>query len=576
MIYVVLGLIGAVMGSFYLYGRGDFLLGGVIGLLAAAAINQRNGLLALKTRLAAMETQIAGLLSGETDAGPASSAEGSTLARATHGVPGDDVDASGPEEEPAVAAAVEMGAVSAPSPNTTAEIPSLELELSEAAIADFTPPPKPPVPDQPSPPSGGLGDSIREFLFGGNLMVRVGVVVLLFGFAFLVKYAAARDLVPLEIRLAAAFAAGIGLLLLGWRLRIRRFGYAVALQGGGIGVMYLTLFASARLFHMVPVALTFGVMVGLVVFSGILAVLQNAGAMAVLGAAGGFMAPVLLSTGTGSHVMLFSYYALLNAGIFGIAWFKAWRWLNLLGFVFTFGIGSAWGVQFYRPHHFATTEPFLMLFFTFYLAISVLFALRQPPRLKGLVDGTLVFGMPLVVFSLQTGLVRNVEYGMAFSAVAMGLIYVGLATVLWRRRDQGLSALVEAFLALGVIFGSLAVPLALSGSWTAVAWSLEGAGLVWVGIRQNRWTARAFGLLLQIGSGAAFLLGSHGVGGEVAVFNSRFLGGMIVGTAGLFSAFFWSDMGHGCIGWSGPLPLLSWPGGCSGGSARGWMRSTVD
>ena len=97
---------------------------------------------------------------------------------------------------------------------------------------------------------------------------------------------------------------------------------------------------------------------------------------------------------------------------------------------------------------------------------------------------------------------------------------------------------MEAFLALGVIFGSLAIPLALSGSWTAVAWSMEGAGLVWVGVRQQRWTARAFGLLLQIGSGAMFLLGSHGAWTETAVFNSRFLGGMMVGLSGLVSAFF--------------------------------------
>ena len=153
-------------------------------------------------------------------------------------------------------------------------------------------------------------------------------------------------------------------------------------------------------------------------------------------------------------------------------------------------------------------------------------------------DSTLVFGMPLVAFGLQAELVRNVEYGLAFSAVAAGLIYIGLATALWRRRDHGLSALVEAFLALGVVFGSMAIPLALSGSWTAVAWSLEGAGLAWVGFRRNRWPARAFGLLLQIGSGALFLLGSHGVTSDMAVFNSRFLGGMMVGTAGLCSAFF--------------------------------------
>ncbi|MBL3921596.1 DUF2339 domain-containing protein, partial [Bacteroides thetaiotaomicron] len=86
-----------------------------------------------------------------------------------------------------------------------------------------------------------------------------------------------------------------------------------------------------------------------------------------MGSAGGFLAPVLLSTGQGNHVALFSYYALLNAGIFAIAWFKAWRPLNLLGFVFTFTIGSAWGVTAYRPALFASTEPFLILFFLMYV-----------------------------------------------------------------------------------------------------------------------------------------------------------------------------------------------------------------
>jgi len=505
------------------------LLGGAIGLLAAAAINQRNRMMALEKRLKTIETQ-AGQAPFEEQQQPDPPPTPAPGAGETHVDRGADL--------PVPPAATAETPQSPPSPAvSTAEIPSLDIELSDAALAEMESAEKPPAAGPPPQRSSGWGDTIKAFLFGGNLMVRVGVVVLLFGFAFLVKYAAARDLVPLEVRLTAAFVAGIGLLLLGWRLRHSRFGYAVALQGGGIGVMYLTLFAAARLFHMVPLPLTFGVMVGLVVFSGMLAVLQNAASMAVLGSAGGFLAPVLLSTGTGNHVMLFSYYALLNAGIFGIAWFKAWRWLNLVGFVFTFGIGSVWGVEYYRPHDYASTQPFLALFFCFYLVIAILFALRQPPRLKGYVDGTLVFGLPLVVFGLQAGLVKEVEYGLAFSALLLGLIYTGAATFLWRRRDDGLDALVEAFLALGIIFGSLAIPLALSGSWTAVAWSLEGAGLVWVGLRQRRWTARIFGLLLQLGSGLIFLFGSHGGWSDAAVVNSRFLGGMMLGGSGLVSAF---------------------------------------
>jgi uncharacterized membrane protein len=545
MIYIILGLIGAAAGSFYLRGPGDFIIGGVVGLLVAAVISQRNGLLAVQKRLKDMEGQIADLLAGQKSDPAAEQAETAPVPQK----PGQ----TAPAETAAMAAEAETPSAT---PRRTVDMPSLELKLPDEIDAP-SPPEKPPEPDLPPPEAARPVDRIREFFLGGNLVVRVGVVVLLFGFAFLVKYAAAQDLVPLEIRLAAAFVAGVGLLVLGWRLRRKRFGYAVTLQGGGIGVMYLTVFAAARLFHLVPLPLTFVVMVGLVVFSGILAVLQNAAAMAVLGAAGGFMAPVLLSTGTGSHITLFSYYALLNAGIFGIAWFKAWRWLNLLGFVFTFGIGSAWGIRYYQPEYFATTEPFLILFFVFYLAISLRFALRQPPRLKGYVDSTLVFGMPLVVFSLQVGLVREMQYGLAFSALVLGLVYIGLATTLWRRRAQGLAALAEAFLSLGVVFGSLAIPLALSGRWTTVAWSLEGAGLVWVGCRQNRWTARTFGLLLQLGSGAFFLFGSHGTGTGMAVFNNRFLGGMLVGLAGLVTAFFLERYQQRLHRLEKPLAMLS-------------------
>jgi len=131
-------------------------------------------------------------------------------------------------------------------------------------------------------------------------------------------------------------------------------------------------------------------MICLVALTGALAVLQDSKSLAIFGIVGGFMAPVLMSTGSGSHVMLFSYYALLNAGILFIAWFRAWRELNVLGFIFTFVVSAFWGHQYYQPAYFATTEPFLILF-SVYVAISILFAHRQPPKLKGFVDGPLVF-----------------------------------------------------------------------------------------------------------------------------------------------------------------------------------------
>ena len=126
---------------------------------------------------------------------------------------------------------------------------------------------------------------------------------------------------------------------------------------------------------------------------------------------GGFLAPILTSTGQGSHVALFSYYALLNTGILAIAWYRAWRSLNLVGFLFTYAIGSIWGARFYQPEFFASVEPFLILSFVFYLAIPVLYATRQPTQLRGLVDGGLVFGNPIVFFTIQNQL--GIGFGLA-------------------------------------------------------------------------------------------------------------------------------------------------------------------
>ncbi|WP_417915370.1 DUF2339 domain-containing protein [Candidatus Electronema sp. JM] len=421
-----------------------------------------------------------------------------------------------------------------------------------------------------APPSleDRLHAKITAFFTEGNVVLRVGLLVLFFGVAFLLKYAADRNVISLEMRLLGVALGGLALLGFGWRQRQARPGFALLLQGGGIGIMYLTVFAAFKLYHLLPSPLAFAVMLGLVVTSTALALLQNSSPLAQFGAAGGFLAPVLLSTGSGNHVALFSYYALLNSGILAVSWFKAWRSLNLLGFIFTLGIGSMWGLNSYQPQHFATAEPFLILFFLMFNAIGVLFAFRQPPNLRGYVDGTLVFGTPVVCFSLQAGMVQDMPHGLAYSALAVSLFYIVLARWLWNRGNerlrQGMRTMTEAFLALGVVFVTLAVPLALSGRWVAVTWAMEGAALVWVGIRQNRFLARSSGFLLQFGAGVFFLadLSQRDYSAsDLPLLNGNYLGAVIIAVSALFASWqlYKADNLRRCEKWN-HLPLFFW--GC--------------
>ncbi|CAB3717078.1 DUF2339 domain-containing protein [Paraburkholderia rhynchosiae] len=394
----------------------------------------------------------------------------------------------------------------------------------------------------PAPPRGpGVVERLfkagRDWLFGGNTVVRVGIVVLFFGIAFLLKYAADNSLLPIEFRLAGVALTAMALLVLGWRIGDTRGAYGLVLQGGGVGALYLTVFAATRLYHLLPAAAALPLMIAICALSAFLAVRQNASSLAFMGSAGGFLAPLLLSTGGGNHVMLFSYYALLNAGIFAIAWFKAWRPLNLLGFVFTFSIGAVWGVTAYRPELLGSTEPFLILFFVMYVGIALLYAVRRELTLKHYVDGTLVFGTPLVAMGLQAALMKGTEFGLAWSAVALAVFYLAIAGWLSRRRGR-LGMLFDAMFALAVIFATLAVPLAFTGPTTSATWAIEGAAVTWLAVRQRRLVAFAFGMLMQLAAAGAFVVGSMAPSIHVLpVLNGAYLATALIALAGIFTGW---------------------------------------
>jgi uncharacterized membrane protein len=435
-----------------------------------------------------------------------------------------------------------------PTPEAEAKTQALASEAAAVPAQSLTERKEETTPERTSPergtkippaPPAGMEELTRlwNWLTGGNALVRVGVVVLFFGVAFLLKYAHEHTHVPIELRLTAVAMGAIVLLVIGWRLRTRKPVYALAIQGGGIGLLYLVVFGAFRLFKLVPGEAAFFLLIAIAVLSAILAVVQNAQSLAVLAVSGGFLAPAFASTGGGSHVVLFSYYAVLNLGILAIAFHKAWRPLNVLGFAFTFGIGSLWGARFYRDELFASTEPFLVFFTLLYLAIAVIFAFQQAPRLRHYVDSTLIFGTPLVGFGLQARLVKPFEYGLAWSAVVLAAIYLVLATLLYRRQKETLRMLVEGFLALGIIFVTLAIPLAVDGRWTSAAWALEGAAAYWVGAHQGRRAPRVFGLLLQFAAGVAFIGDYRTSSDDVPVLNTFYMGTVFIALAGLFSNF---------------------------------------
>ncbi|WP_210130959.1 DUF2339 domain-containing protein [Stenotrophomonas rhizophila] len=491
-------------------------------------------------------------------------------------------DSAQPVAQPAVSAAWEERPY-APAP-VAAPAPAPEVPLADpepvpepfAAAARVAPPPLPsaavsePEPFVPPPPRGpDLGErvvgTIKRWFTEGNVPVKIGMLVLLAGVAALLKYASDQGWLnaPIELRLAAIAAGALAGLVFGWVQRERRRMFALALQGGAIGILLLTIFAAFKRYDLIDPGIAFALSIVLIAGMGVLAVVQNSRTLAVLGILAGFMAPIWLSTGSGNHVALFSYYAVLNAAILAIAWWRPWRALNLLGFAFTFGIGTTWGVLQYNADKFASTEPFLLLFFAFYLVIPILYARRQPAEKRDLVDGSLVFGTPLIAFSLQAGMLHEDRLLLALCALGVAALYAGLAWALIRRPRY--AALGQSHAVLAVGFATLAVPLALSARATASVFALEGAALVWLGLRQQRLLPQIAGALLQLGAAFGFVVGAdYWFNDATAIANPTFMSGLLLALAGFASAFSYRRAGRDAPAivyylWG----LLWWLGGAS-------------
>lgn len=177
----------------------------------------------------------------------------------------------------------------------------------------------------------------------GNIWVCAGVALFFTGFGLLFNYAVQMGWLTVPMRLSGAAATGIAMAAFGFRMRERRRSYALILQGGGLGILYLVTLGASKLYAILPPEAAIIMMLVLAAFTVLLALLQNFEPLAVFAVLGGYVAPILVSTGSRNHVALFSIYALLNGAILLISLKKDWRILTRTGFVLTVAVGVLWG-----------------------------------------------------------------------------------------------------------------------------------------------------------------------------------------------------------------------------------------
>ncbi|MDR2522733.1 MAG: DUF2339 domain-containing protein [Synergistaceae bacterium] len=414
--------------------------------------------------------------------------------------------------------------------------------------------------------------ALREYAHRGTLWTVLGVIALVVGVAFLIQYtwsaspaavkaawtggtrsasailsfvsriwsalvANARLFTSAEARLAFVALIAVALMAAGWQLRHKRRTHALIMQGVGIGLFYLTLFAASMIDGLLPVGPALALTALTIVCSGILALKQDSEALAWCATAVGFAAPTLAgvkaASGTVDHFWLFSYYSLLDLGVFAAAYLRSWRSLNLLGFIGTYVAAAAWCVFDYPLNNFFRVEPFFILFFLGYTSVTVRMILRGDFSLGRTTDAILLAGTPVAFCSLQFPLTWHEGDFAAITAYALGALYVSLGYFLQRRLDRAageLGKLVKISLCTGIFFANVAIPLSLPPQGVAFVWLLFGCLAALTGIKLKDFKIRAAGATLQVAGPAFLFLFS-------ASSSSRFLIGILAAFSSL-SCFF--------------------------------------
>lgn len=320
----------------------------------------------------------------------------------------------------------------------------------------------------------------------GNPLAKIGMLLLFFGLSYLLKYSIENELVSASTRLMMAGTGCLALLGIGWWLRKKNLIYALILQGGGIGGFYITIFAATKIYDFIPISIALAIMVFICLVSVSLAVIHRAISLAILASLGGYLAPVLLSTGSGNYVALFSYYLILSIGILIISHWQVWRLLNLIGFAFTFGIGFMWAIPNYTHADYLPCQLFLIANWLIFGVATELSTLKNKLKLNIPFDATLLFGTPLIGFIFQHRLASEWTYGVAIASSLYGLAYFALTWfALKRYREEG-KLLAIAFFMLSVTFATLAVPFAFSAEWTSIVWAIEGVMILAFSVLQQQ------------------------------------------------------------------------------------------
>jgi uncharacterized membrane protein len=319
-----------------------------------------------------------------------------------------------------------------------------------------------------------------EYAIASQWLLRIGVVILVVGIGFFLKYSVEHDLITEVGRVALSGVTGLGLLVAGTQLLGRKYHvFGQGLLGAGFATLYFAVYAAANFYQLIEPPVAFGGMILVTVLAGGVAVRFNSILVAVLGILGGYGTPVILPSPEVNFIALYGYLIVLGSGVLGVCYRKHWPLVNYLAFGCTQALVFS-SLRMYRQEDFWQVMPLLAGLFVLFSMMSFLYTLGTKAA-SNLLDVIALLVNAAIFYGLSHRLIGD-AYGTEWVAVAtlsLTTFYAlhVLVFLQWKKVDRNL---LVCFLGMAAFFLTVTMPLVLSRSWVTVSWAVQAWVLLWI------------------------------------------------------------------------------------------------
>ena len=346
--------------------------------------------------------------------------------------------------------------------------------------------PLPPI-QHSVPTSESKRKSNIERFIGENLISKIGIVILVIGVGIGAKFAIEHSLLSPVIRIVAVYLVGLALMGLAIKLKEKYHNYSAVLLSGSMAILYFITFAAYSFYDLIPQVLTFVLLFIFTVFTVFAAINYGQQIIAHIGLVGAYAVPFLISTDSGNTLFLFSYTAIINAGILFIAIKRYWKPLYFSAFIVTWIIYLVWYLADYtKPGDFTLALSFLSIFFLLFFGTFLAYKLINKGKFVAL-DVILLTSNSFIFYGLGFALFSNHfddNQFLGLFTLITAVIHFVVAYVVYSMKlaDRNLFYLLAG---LVLVFLTIVFPVQFDGNWVTLFWTGEALVLFWIG-RTNK------------------------------------------------------------------------------------------